>query len=57
MTLTDGLIQQFLDLLGVQINTATGNYVAFLAGAALLCVAVVSFMVLLFKFLCYIRRG
>ena len=58
MNITDtGLIKQFLDILGIEITTATGNYVAFMASAALLAVALIALMVLLFKLLVYIRRG
>lgn len=58
MNITDsGLIKQFLDILGIEITTATGNYVAFMASSALLAVALIALMVLLFKLLVYIRRG
>lgn len=55
--LPDGLIQQFLDILGIQITTATGHYVAFLATSSLAAVALISLMVLIFRFLVYLRRG
>lgn len=58
MTFTsDGLIQQFLDVLGVQLLTASGHSIAFLAVSALFALCITSFMVLLFKFLVYIRKG
>lgn len=53
----DGLIQQFLDILGIELTTATGNYVAFIITASLLAVALISLMILIFKFLVYLRRG
>lgn len=53
----DGLIQQFLDILGIQLTTATGNYVAFIITASLAAVALISLMILVFKFLVYLRRG
>lgn len=57
MTIVDsGLVQQFLDLLGVELTTATGHYVAFLAVSSLAVVALVSLLVLLFRFLVYIRN-
>lgn len=52
-----GLIQDFLSLIGIEVVTSTGAFVAFLVCASLLCVCVVSCIVLLFKFLCYLRRG
>lgn len=55
--LESGLIYDFLNLLGVEIITSTGTMLAFLAAAALLCVCIVSTLVLIFKFLVYIRRG
>lgn len=53
----DGLIQQFLDILGIELTTATGNYVAFIITASLSAVALISLMILIFKFLVYLRRG
>lgn len=52
-----GLIQQFLDILGVNITTATGNYVAFIITSCLTAVALISLMILVFKFLVYLRKG
>lgn len=58
MTITpDGLIQQLLDILGIELTTATGNYVAFIITACLSAVALISLMILIFKFLVYLRRG
>lgn len=57
MTITEGgIISQFLDLLGVELTTATGDYVAFLVSASLAAVCVITFTVLLFKFLVYLRK-
>lgn len=53
----DGLIQQFLDILGIELTTATGNYVAFIITASLSAVALISLMILIFKFLVYLKRG
>lgn len=55
--LDSGLIYQFLDILGVEITTATGHYIAFMATVALAAVALVALMVLVFKLLVYLRRG
>lgn len=55
--LPDGLVQQFLDVLGIEITTATGNYIAFLVTGALIAVALVSLLVLIFRFLVYLRKG
>lgn len=55
--LDSGLIHDFLQLIGIELVTSTGTMVAFLVCAALLCVCIVSIMVLLFKFLVYLRRG
>lgn len=54
---SDGLIQQFLDILGIELTTASGNYVAFIITASLSAVALISLMILIFKFLVYLRRG
>lgn len=53
----DGLIQQFLDLLGVTISSYTGYYIAFVVCGILFAICVVSFMLLLFKFLVFLRKG
>lgn len=58
MNITEGgLIQQFLDILGIELTTATGNYVAFIITSCLSAVALISLMILIFKFLVYLRRG
>lgn len=53
----DGIIAQFLSILGVQITSYDGYYIAFVVSSALAACIIVSFLVLLFKFLCFIRRG
>lgn len=55
--LNTGLIYEFLSLLGIEIVTSTGTMLAFVACAALLCVCIISTLVLIFKFLVYLRRG
>lgn len=58
MIFTDtGIIAQFLSVLGVTVTTFDGYYVAFVVASAVVACVVISFMVLLFKFLCYIRKG
>lgn len=57
MTLVDsGLVQQFLDLIGIQITTASGGYIAFLVVSILIGLIVITFSMFLFKFLVYVRR-
>lgn len=53
----DGIIQQFLDILGVTVETASGQYIAFMVSAAILALVIVSLLLLLFRFLVYIRKG
>lgn len=55
--LDTGLIYDFLSLLGIELVTSTGTMLAFVACAALLCVCIISTLVLIFKFLVYLRRG
>lgn len=55
--LSDGLIQGFLDILGVQVNTPSSQHVVFVASAAFVTIALISLMQLLFKFLVYLRKG
>lgn len=54
---SDGIIQQFLDILGVTVDTASGQYIAFTVSAAILALVIVSLLLLLFRFLVYIRKG
>lgn len=57
MTLVDsGLVKQFLDLIGIQVTTASGGYIAFLVCSILIALIVITFSMFLFKFLVYIRR-
>lgn len=53
----DGLIQKFLDLLGVSVTTSTGQYIVFIISAAVIAVSIVCLMLLIFKFLVYLRKG
>lgn len=53
----DGIIQQFLDILGVTVETASGQYIAFMVSAAILALVIVSLILLLFRFLVFIRKG
>lgn len=53
----DGLIQRFLDLLGVSIQTSTGYYIAFVIVSAIVATSLVSLMLLIFRFLVYLRKG
>ena len=53
----DGLIQKFLDLLGVTVTTSTGQYIVFIISAAVIAVSIVCLMLLIFKFLVYLRKG
>ena len=58
MTFTaDGLIQKFLNLLGVTVTTSTGQYIVFIISAAVIAVSIVCLMLLIFKFLVYLRKG
>lgn len=54
---SDGLVQRFLDILGVSVNTATGQYIVFIITSAIVAITIVSLMLLLFKFLVYLRKG
>lgn len=55
--IVDGFLARFCTLIGIEITSATGMYIAFTCGAFIFAIIVISFMVLLFRFLCYIRRG
>lgn len=55
--LSDGLVQRFLDLLGVSVSSSTGQYIAFIITAAVAAVCVVSLMLLIFRFLVFLRKG
>lgn len=56
MRLTQGLVQDFLDLLGFQAVSNDGVELAFTITSALLAMVMVTFMILLFKFFCYLKR-
>lgn len=53
----NGIIQQFLNLLGVVPETATGQYIAYMVSAAVFAICIVAFMSLLFRFLVFLRKG
>lgn len=53
----DGFLSRFLDLLGVTITSASGSYIAFICGAFIFAIIVISFLVLLFRFLVFLRKG
>lgn len=58
MTFTsNGLIQRFLDILGVTVDSATGEYIVFIISAAVVSVCIVCLMLLIFRFLVYLRKG
>lgn len=56
MRLTDGLVTDFLSLLGFEAINPDGTQLAFMVCSALLCVVIVAFMTLLFKFFVYLNR-
>lgn len=51
----NGLLNNFLDLIGVQINSPDAQYIAFIVLACVFGAITISFLVLIFKFLCYLR--
>lgn len=53
----DGLVQRFLDILGVSVNTSTGQYIVFTIASAIIAVTIVCLMLLIFRFLVYLRKG
>lgn len=56
MRLATGLVTDFLSLLGFEAINPDGVQLAFMVSSALLCVVIVSFMTLLFKFFVYLNR-
>lgn len=52
----DGILHQFLDLLGVQVSNPDAMYLCFIVCASLFACVAISFLVLLFKFLCYFKH-
>lgn len=54
---SDGIVQTLLDLLGVTIETSTGQYIAFMISSAILAITIIALMLLLFRFLVFIRKG
>ena len=55
--LPSGLVDKFLDILGVSIDSSTGQYIAFIAVSALVGISIVSLMSLIFKFLVFLKKG
>lgn len=53
----DGLINQFLNFLGVSISTSDGYYIAFVTASALGLAVVTLILTFIFKFIVYIRKG
>lgn len=53
----DGLINQFLNFLGVSISTSDGYYIAFVTVSALGLAVVTLILTFIFKFIVYIRKG
>lgn len=58
MSFTDnGIISQFLDLIGAVPETATAQYICYMVCSAIFAICIVAFMSLLFKFLVFLRKG
>lgn len=55
LNLTNGLVKDFLDLLGFTATTPDGVQLAFTVTSVLLGMVIVTTMVLIFKLLCYFR--
>lgn len=56
MTFTsNGLLNKFLDLIGVQITSVDAQYISFIVLACVFGAITIAFLVLIFKFLCYLR--
>lgn len=53
---TNGIIYKLIELLGVTIETSTGQYIAFVVGGTIFAICIVSFMLLLFRLLVFIQR-
>lgn len=53
----DGFIDKVLDLLGVECTSITSQYLAFVVTGTVFALLGISLMVLLFRFLVYIRKG
>lgn len=53
----NGIIQQFLNLIGVVPETATAQYIAYMVCSAIFAICIVAFMSLLFRFLVFLRKG
>lgn len=53
----NGLVQRFLDLLGIDIITATGGYIAVSLVSCILAISIVSLMLLIFRLIVYLKKG
>lgn len=53
----DGIISKFLDLIGVECTSITSQYIAFVTCGSLFALLSIALMVLLFRFLVFIRKG
>lgn len=53
----DGLINQFLNFLGVSISNSDGYYIAFVTVSALGLAVITLILTFIFKFIVYIRKG
>lgn len=53
----DGLINQFLNFLGVSISNSDGYYIAFVTVSALGLAVITLIFTFIFKFIVYIRKG
>lgn len=53
----DGLISRFLDILGIECTSITSQYIAFVTCGSIFALLSISLMVLLFRFLVFLRKG
>lgn len=53
----NGIIQEFLNLIGAVPETATAQYIVYMVCSALFAICIVAFMSLLFRFLVFLRKG
>lgn len=53
----DGLVSRVLDFLGVECTTITSQYIAFVSVSSLFALLSLSLMVLVFRFLVFLRKG
>lgn len=53
----DGFVSRVLDFLGVECTTITSQYIAFVSVSSLFALLSLSLMVLVFRFLVFLRKG